>query len=126
MRRLAAVATAAVLAAGCLSERTRTDPTGLAECQLPLDRVARGDVIIIIRDQRFLPDSTHIRAGRTVTWVNCEAAGSDPHTATATDQSWGSDLLTGGRHFSHTFDSSGSFPYLCLPHPHMRGVVRVD
>ncbi|MDB6040974.1 MAG: hypothetical protein JWM99_4815 [Verrucomicrobiales bacterium] len=66
----------------------------------------------------FVPPNQTVSVGDTVTWMN-----SDPiqHTTTSgqvpsTDGIWNSGLLSGGQSFSHTFASSGSFPYFCQVH----------
>jgi plastocyanin len=119
------LAVLAVLA--CFSERSPVaPPDGLADCVLPLQSVARGDAIVLIRGQQFLPDTARVRPGQAVTWVNCEAAGADPHTSTAQAGQWDSPLLHRGDFFTHPFAGTGTFAYLCLPHAHMRGAVIVE
>jgi plastocyanin len=67
-----------------------------------------------------------VRPGQSVTWVNCEEAGSERHTSTAQSGAWDSPLLDAGAHYTRVFDGSGRFAYTCLPHPHMRGTVIVE
>jgi plastocyanin len=76
-----------------------------------------------MRQVAFSPREVHIHAGQTVQWVN-----RDPtvHTVTADDGSWGSQLLAEGKAFSHRFDTPGRYPFHCLPHPMMTGVVVVE
>lgn len=122
----AALAMAGILAA-CISERSIVDPTAdLATCVLPLDALVRGDALVIIRHHVFVPDTVRLGAGRAVTWINCEAAGSDPHTSTATAGAWSSPLLQPGESWTHPNPAAGIHDYTCLPHPFMRGVVIVE
>ncbi|CAN5891330.1 hypothetical protein BH23GEM9_BH23GEM9_01880 [soil metagenome] len=115
-----------LIATVCVSDRTLLDPAGAAvTCDLPLDAIRRGDVIVLIRGFSFVPDTVHVRQGRSVTWVNCEPAATEAHTATAREADWTSPLLQRGDVFSHTFDSVGTFDYFCLPHSVMQAVVRV-
>lgn len=44
---------------------------------------------------------------------------------TAEAQTFDSGLLAAGRRFAHTFDRAGTFAYLCVLHPQMRGSVIV-
>lgn len=116
-----------LLAAGCFSDRTVADPSGeLVTCVVPLEAVARGDALVFIRNLAFVPQTVRISPGRSVTWINCEAEGADPHTSTADDGAWDSPLLPSGASFSRQFTAEGSFDYHCLPHPFMRGAVIVE
>jgi hypothetical protein len=125
MKRWAVLVTLA--GAACFSERTPlAPPLGVADCVIPLQPVARGDAIVLLRGQQFLPDTVRVRSGQTVTWVNCEASGAEPHTSTAQAGQWDSPLLHRGDFFSHSFADAGAFAYVCLPHPHMRGAVIVE
>jgi plastocyanin len=128
VRAAAGLAWLALLGAagGCISERSPVDVTELADCAVPLQAVARGDLLVLIRDFSFLPDTLRVPAGRVVTWVNCEGPAADPHTATAADEAWTSALLRRAEFFSRTFVDPGTFHYFCLPHPFMRGVVVVE
>ncbi|MBI2054515.1 MAG: hypothetical protein HYT39_00210 [Candidatus Sungbacteria bacterium] len=64
-----------------------------------------------------------VPVGGTVTWTNADGVG---HTVTADDNSFSSDLLSGGVSFSFTFNQRGKFTYFCKPHPWMTGVVIVE
>jgi plastocyanin len=80
--------------------------------------VARVDMRQIL----FAPAEIRIRVGQRVEWTN-----NDPtvHTVTADDGSWGSELIQEGGRYSRVFDQPGRFPYHCVPHPMMKGVVVV-
>jgi plastocyanin len=47
------------------------------------------------------------------------------HTATASDNTFDSDMLLRGDAFSFTFDLAGEYPYYCDVHPNMVGMVVV-
>jgi plastocyanin len=77
----------------------------------------------------FIPSTIAISTGDTVTWVNTDTAA---HTATGGTPAngasgvWDSSLMmAGGTSFSHTFDTAGTYPYLCMVHPWMTGTVIV-
>lgn len=95
----------------------------LAEC---LAAAGATGTAVAIRGFAFLPDTVRVAPGTRVTWVNCEPPQADPHTATADDGAWGSELLFPGDVFSRDFTQVGTFPYHCVPHPHMRAVVIVE
>jgi plastocyanin len=83
--------------------------------------------LVAIRDFEFHPDSLAAPAGATVTWVNCEDVGQEPHTTTSdTTGVWDSPDLNPGARFSHTFPTPGTFPYHCTPHPFMLGKIVVQ
>jgi plastocyanin len=75
-----------------------------------------------IEDFSFGPASVTVGVGESVTWRN---DGPSEHTATATDGSFDTGLLSPGESGRATFDEAGSFSYLCTPHPFMKGTVRV-
>ncbi|MFM2078143.1 MAG: hypothetical protein RJA49_2033 [Actinomycetota bacterium] len=75
-----------------------------------------------IIDLDFDPREVTVVKGATVTWTNI---GQAPHTVTAKDQSWTSELLQNGGTFAHTFDAVGRFTYICNLHPNMVGTVIV-
>ena len=60
--------------------------------------------------------------GSTVTWRN---AGEAPHTVTASDGSFDSDMIPAGGSWARTFEAAGTFRYVCSFHPEMEGVVEV-
>ena len=70
----------------------------------------------------FSPGTVTVDAGETVTWHN---SGQAPHTATASDGSFDTGTINSGGSGSHTFNSPGTFSYICTIHPNMHGTVRV-
>jgi plastocyanin len=86
---------------------------------------------------QFVPPSTTIKSGGTVTWMN---TGSQPHTITddpskainAADsalpsgaQAWDSGFINGGQSYSHTFTTPGQYTYFCTPHESLGMVARI-
>jgi plastocyanin len=72
-------------------------------------------------DDFFRPSSVTVAAGDTVTWTN----GGDDHTVTADDNSFDSGNMVGGDTYRRTFDTAGSYSYVCAYHDDMRGTVVV-
>jgi plastocyanin len=75
-------------------------------------------------DLVFSPSSVTIHPGDTVRWT----WGSSFHSSTsgipgAPNGIWDSGILNQGATFSHTFNSTGTFPYYCTPHGGCCGMV---
>ncbi len=125
--RIIIALTAAGLAilVACFSERgDATAPPASGECSVPIG--AAGSTVVAIRDFSFQPATIRVKAGTTITWVNCESETDEAHTSTSDSGVWSSGLLSPGATFSLTFDQTGSFPYHCEPHPFMTGTVAVE
>jgi plastocyanin len=129
MKRLtigALVCTGVVIAA-CFSDRGAGPSTNVAaECRVPVTVIDSMHYLIAIRDFGFHPDSLNVPPGATVTWVNCEDVGQEPHTTTSDSSVWNSPDLSPGNRFSHTFHAAGEFSYHCTPHPFMTGKIIVQ
>jgi plastocyanin len=75
-------------------------------------------------DLVFSPSSVTIHPGDTVRWT----WGASFHSSTsgvpgAPNGIWDSGILSQGATFSHTFSSTGTFPYYCIPHGGCCGMV---
>ena len=114
------------IAIACFSERGAGPGSTSAECSVPISVIDSMHFIVAIRNFAFQPDSISVPPGATVTWVNCEDVGQEPHTTTADGGAWNSPELSPGNRFSHTFPAQGDFPYHCTPHPFMLGKVVVE
>jgi plastocyanin len=88
----------------------------------PSDAAAPAAGSVTIQDFSFQPASLQVSVGATVTWTNQDSAG---HTATAEDGSFDSGTLKQGDTFSHTFDTAGTFAYICKIHPNMTATITV-
>jgi plastocyanin len=77
---------------------------------------------VTIKDFSFGPATITVHAGDTVTWTNQGPTG---HSATADGGSFDTGVLAAGHSASETFNSPGSFPYHCSPHPFMTATIRV-
>jgi len=80
-------------------------------------------------DECFIPSIITVNVGDTVKWVNKDTAA---HTVTSGSQADGPDgkfdsnLFMAGAEFSHTFDAAGKYPYFCMVHPWMAGIIIVE
>ena len=84
--------------------------------------VAPQEIQVAIQDFAFAPQVLEVPVGTTVTWIN-----NDPsqHTATASDGSFDSGVLAQGGTFSFTFETPGTYDYICSLHPNMTGQIVV-
>ena len=74
-------------------------------------------------DFRFDPNRIQVPAGTTVSWQNL---GSTLHTVTAQKGEFDSGDIPAGGTYSRTFDTPGTFIYLCSPHPWMIADLQVQ
>ena len=79
-------------------------------------------VTVEIRDFDFFPRDLTIDAGAEVTWVNFDSA---PHDATDEGAAWGTGTLGKDERATLTFDTPGTYRYLCTIHPNMRATLTV-
>lgn len=77
---------------------------------------ARVDMI----DTEFDPVTITIKVGESVTWVNQDPVS---HDAVAGDGSWKTDILGEGDSATITFNTPGTYPYICTLHAGMKGTV---
>jgi alcohol dehydrogenase (cytochrome c) len=76
-----------------------------------------------VQEFSFDPGRSRVTAGSTVTWTN---NGSQAHTATASDGSWDTGNIAPGQSASVTFNTPGTYTYVCTPHPWMIAQLTVD
>ena len=79
-------------------------------------------VSVHIRDDKFVPATVTVLAGRNVTFVNDD---DDAHTVTADDGSWDSEGLNQGQSWTHAFTKAGKIAYHCTVHPFMKATIVV-
>jgi plastocyanin len=87
----------------------------------PTDPVAVGDVAMI--DFAFTPSEQTVPLGTSVGFVNNGVA---PHTATARDGSFDTDIVRSGKTQRVTFANPGTFAFYCTIHPDMTGTIFVS
>jgi plastocyanin len=82
-----------------------------------------GGAAVAIVDLAFNPATTTVSVGETVTWTN---NGQQPHTVKWSDGEPESEQLASGDTYERTFDTAGTFDYVCGIHPSMTGSVTVQ
>lgn len=81
----------------------------------------RGDVRI--EDFRFKPTTLNVTPGTVVAWTNADRAA---HTATSNDDTFDTGRLDQGESGEITFDTPGTYDYICTLHPYMEGRIVVS
>jgi plastocyanin len=82
-----------------------------------------GGTEVSMQDIKFQPSNVNVKVGDTVTWTNDDSVG---HDVTGDDFKSGEPGAMGsGDTFEHTFDTAGTFDYVCTVHPGMKGTVTV-
>jgi plastocyanin len=128
MRRAAAVALLALLAAACGSS---SKPASTPIEQPPLDLRNQKRVEINAADNLFDPVTIEITAGTKVTWRNTDTVAHDVQKA-VDGQDFGGTFgvrvaaFAPGATYSFTFDKPGSYFYTCTIHTGMNGKIQVD
>jgi LPXTG-motif cell wall-anchored protein len=70
----------------------------------------------------FQPTTINVNVGDSVTWVN---TGLNPHSATSPTGAFDTDVFDPGTSRTVTFNTAGTFSYICKPHPWMTGAIVV-
>jgi plastocyanin len=76
----------------------------------------------------YIPFNTSVSVGEEITWLNDDTA---PHTVksglpVSPDAIFDSGMMMAGDTFSVTLDESGEYPYFCMVHPWMTGIISVN
>ncbi len=66
-----------------------------------------------------------VKKGTTVTWTNEDNAKHDVTPDMETADFKTSELFGKGETYSVTFNTVGTYSYLCSPHPYMKGTIEV-
>lgn len=121
---LAATMLAAALIAGCGSDAETASPTAPSSEAADAAAPASGEAAVKIEDFLFAPKAVAVETGAEVSFENLDRA---PHTATIAEGAMKFDTGTieKGETESVTFDKPGTYAYVCLFHPYMKGTVTV-
>ena len=77
---------------------------------------------VVIEGTSFHPQSLTVRRGDIIVWNNKDFF---PHTVTARKLQFDSHILAEGRSWKYTAEERGEFPYFCMLHPTMTGMLIV-
>lgn len=90
--------------------------------QVALATPRAGGLVVQIANLAFAPASIRVPPGSAVTWQNADTV---PHTVTSLTGEFDSGIFDPGASFTTTFATAGEFPYHCLLHATMQGMVLV-
>ena len=76
---------------------------------------------VVMEAVAFQPVDLTVRVGDSVVWVNKDPF---PHTATAT--SFDSKVIAVDKSWKYAAKAAGEFPYVCILHPTMKAILRVN
>ena len=102
---------AAVVLAGCFSDRPTTGPEPPA-----------GGSAVEIRNFAYVPPSLTVASGASVTWTNRDDVA---HTVSADDGSAFDGTVSPGARFTFTAGAPGTYTYFCRFHPFMKASLTV-
>jgi len=75
-----------------------------------------------VKNFSFSPSSLSVAKGTTVTWKFDDTTA---HTATSNDKTFDSGSKSAGQSFAFTFNTPGTYSYICTFHQYMKGSVTV-
>ena len=77
---------------------------------------------VAIQNYAFNPSTLTIQKGANVTWTNYDSV---QHHVVSDSSAFSSPLLNKGDTYTHQFNNTGSFSYICSIHPYMKGTIVV-
>lgn len=78
--------------------------------------------IVEIRNLEFIPKELVVAPGDTIIWINHDII---PHTVTAGDESWDSDLVEAEGQWQTIVKANMHETYFCRYHPSMKAKLRI-
>lgn len=84
---------------------------------------ASGQGEVRITDFNYEPSVLEVTPRTVIKWTNEDGA---PHTATAQDDTFDTGRLDKGESDEITFDTPGTYEYICTFHPYMEGRIVVS
>ncbi len=92
---------------------------------LPLALAHAGTVEVRTEKMKFIPEEVKVKKGDTVVWKSYEKRGY--HTVWFKDEGLAeSEPMFPDESWKRKFDKTGTFSYICGPHPEMVGRVIVE
>jgi len=124
-----ALLAALALLAGCGSdeEPEGAAPAPAASTAAPAAAGPAADAAVVVKIKDFLyaPETVTVKKGARVDFENLDTA---PHTATIAEgaMKFDSGTIEKGETKSVSFAKPGTYAYICLFHPYMKGTVTVE
>ncbi|MCD6046790.1 MAG: putative Copper binding protein plastocyanin/azurin family, precursor [Gammaproteobacteria bacterium] len=89
------------------------------------DNLTTAPHTVTIQDFAFIPETTNVAVGNTVTWANGDSVTHNVEfTAKAPAKFKSKDIEQNGS-ASYTFTKAGTYHYRCSYHPNMTGTIKV-
>ena len=83
------------------------------------------ELLVIIKDYKFIPENITIKPGQTIRWENQEKRQYHSVWFQALGEEEPADYLFPDDSYERRFKGAGSFSYRCGPHPEMIGSITV-
>lgn len=99
---------------------SNTPPQNTPSNNPPQNNPPQGSTQVSIKNFAFDQATVNINKGDTVTWTNNDSV---PHRILG--DGFQSEVLSSGQSYSFTFNTAGTFSYICSIHPYMKGSVVV-
>ncbi len=112
------IAGATVVIAGCTSSSSPSP--GPVASTASTSTASQNSVAI--QNYAFSPSTLTIQKGANVTWTNYDSV---QHHVVSDSSAFSSPLLNKGDTYTHQFNNTGSFSYICSIHPYMKGTIVV-
>lgn len=90
-------------------------------CKKEEKEIPQSNEIFMI-NSKFDPSSYTVSAGTTIVWTNKESM---IHTVTSTEGKFNSGDISKDQTFSFTFNTIGTYQYVCLYHSDMKATIIV-
>lgn len=85
--------------------------------------LAKGTTHTIVMDGvKYTPANLTVKVGDRVTWVNKDPF---PHTATSPGHFDSKDIPADGK-WTYVAKKAGTYDYICIYHPNMKGTLKVE
>ena len=103
-------------------EETTTPSTSTASDSVMVEMAEGSSANTECADKCYVPSTAQVTIGGLVTWKNVDTAA---HTVTETNSKFDSSLVSSGGEYSFKFEEAGTYDYMCIVHPWMKGQVIV-
>lgn len=131
MKRTLVLVGVAIALVGCskpvATPNTQTTPDVTTSSDATVgDAPVIGVSDISIKGFAFAPQSITVKAGSAVTWTNNDSFAHTVTSAAGSPASFDSASLGAGKSFSFTFDTPGTYSYVCDFHGQMTGTIIIQ
>lgn len=109
--------TITLLVAGCATKQASNNEISQEQSSVELKETVK------LRDNKFLPTTTVVKAGTTVTWINEDQI---PHTIKSVDGIFESTSLEQADTWSYKFEKTGVYNYASADYPEISARIKVE